>query len=475
MRILFANAFFMAYDAKQKKAAMPYPPLATLYAAAVAEKEGHDVALFDTTYAEPESVKLKIENFKPEVFIVFDDSFNYITKMCLRNMRHAVHKMCGIAKLYNCITIVNSSDASDHPQLYLDKQTDLVLFGEGEMTLQDVLEKLKDKPVLTMLFDAKIKGIAYEQNGQLMKTEKRLSLKDPDQLPFPLFKLIDWQQYKTIWEKQHGYFSINLVTTRGCPYKCNWCAKPIFGQKYNVHSVDKTIQEIKYLKTLIDFDHIWFCDDIFGLKPEWVENFKIELEKENINIHYKIQSRADLLLDESYVSNLAASGCKEVWMGVESGSQKILDAMDKGTSLAAINTANTLLKKYKIKSCFFIQYGYLNENKTDIRLTLNMIQTLKPDDIGVSVSYPLPGTKFYETVKATLTDKKNWDDSNDFEIMYQATYPSDFYRHLQLYTHKKFRIQKENKKVSEQIKSIYQYFGMLYHKNKMKKYDNLFS
>jgi anaerobic magnesium-protoporphyrin IX monomethyl ester cyclase len=470
MKILFANAFFMAFDTKQRKAAMPYPPLATLYAAAVAEKDGHTVALFDTTFCLPKDIEEKIKSFQPDILVIYDDNFNYITKMCLRNMRHAAFDMAKIAKAHNCITIANSSDASDHYEDYLKNNLDYIIIGEGEITLHELLSSIQNKKEINHL-----NGIAYNKDNATILTPKRLTLKDPDQLPMPLFHLVNWAEYKNTWQKNHGYFSINLVTTRGCPYKCNWCAKPIFGQRYNVHSVEKTIQEIKHLQQLVNFDHIWFCDDIFGLKPEWIAAFNAGLKKEGIKIRYKIQSRADLLLNETYVKDLAESGCEEIWMGVESGSQKILDAMDKGTTIAEIKTANALLKQYKIKSCFFIQYGYLEENKDDILLTLNIIDELKPHDIGVSVSYPMPGTKFYEKVKNNMTEKKNWDDTNDFEIMYNATYPSDFYRHLQLYTHKKFRIDKEQKNLSENIKSVYHYFGMLYHKNKVNQYERFIS
>jgi anaerobic magnesium-protoporphyrin IX monomethyl ester cyclase len=468
MRILFANAFFMAFDRKQKKAAMPYPPLATIYAAAVAKKDSHIVDLFDTTFSLPSYIEAKIKSFQPDLVVIYDDNFNYITKMCLRNMRHAAFEMARIAKMHDCKVITNSSDASDHADLYLNNHNDFVVIGEGEITLHELLSNLNqnEKTVKS------IKGIAFKENNTIVKTEKRLSLKDPDVLPMPLFELIQWEQYKSIWQSQHGYFSINLVTTRGCPYKCNWCAKPIFGQRYNVHSVENTIAEIRYLKQLVPFDHIWFCDDIFGLKPDWIANFNAALKREDIKINYKIQSRADLLLDEKYVKDLSESGCNEVWIGVESGSQKILDAMDKGTRIEQIEMATALLKQNNIKPCFFIQYGYLQEDKTDILKTLAIIEQLQPHDIGVSVSYPLPETKFYEKVKSTLTEKKNWDDTNDFEMMYKATYPTDFYRHLQLYTHKKFRIRKKEKRFSEKIKSVYHYFGMLYHKNKVNQYDN---
>jgi len=181
------------------------------------------------------------------------------------------------------------------------------------------------------------------------------------------------------------------------------------------------------------------CDDIFGLKPNWVRNFNIELKKANLSIEYTIQSRVDLLLKEDTIDALAESGLKEVWVGAESGSQKILDAMDKGTQLSQIYDATRLLKTKKVSVAFFIQFGFLGETKEDIAKTVAMIKELQPDNIGISVSYPLPGTKFYEMVKDDLKLKANWTDSDDLAMMFQGTFNSKYYKKLHRYVHKEYR------------------------------------
>ena len=191
-----------------------------------------------------------------------------------------------------------------------------------------------------------------------------------------------------------------MSTTRGCPFKCNWCAKPIYGNRYNSRSVKHVIAELKYLNQIFDFDHIWFCDDIFGLKPGWVEEFAKAVANEKLTFKFKIQTRVDLLLEENTIELLAAAGCETAWVGAESGSQKILDAMDKGTQVSQIYEATRLLKKHGIKPAFFLQFGYPGETMQDIQLTIQMLNDLLPDDIGISVSYPLPVTKFFEQVKS---------------------------------------------------------------------------
>jgi len=236
-----------------------------------------------------------------------------------------------------------------------------------------------------------------------------------------------------------GFFSMNVATKRGCRYKCNWCAKPIYGNRYNSRSPENVVKELLLLKANFNVDHIWFCDDIFGLKPNWVNEFATLIKKNNLNLKFKIQSRADLLVQENYVEALAAAGCAEVWMGAESGSQKILDAMDKGVKVEQIEKATSLLKAHGIQPSFFIQFGYLGETEEDISMTVNMINKLLPHDIGISVSYPLPGTKFFEKVKEQLQTKSNWTDSDDLDMMFKNQFPSSFYKQLHRYVHKSYR------------------------------------
>jgi radical SAM superfamily enzyme YgiQ (UPF0313 family) len=287
-----------------------------------------------------------------------------------------------------------------------------------------------------------IPGTAFLKNGETVHSPHRSVLKNLDELPFPAWHLADTGTYRDSWTQRHGYYSVNMVTTRGCPYHCNWCAKPIYGQVYNSRSPQNVVDEIKVLQRTLRPDHIWFADDIFGLKPGWVQTFADILEKEQLSIRYKIQSRVDLLLEADTVHALARSGCSEVWVGAESGSQKILDAMDKGTKISQIYEARALLKKYGIKTSFFLQFGYLGEDQKDIRATIRMVKDLMPDDIGISVSYPLPGTKFHAKVKADLKEKQNWIDSDDLALMFHGTFSPAYYKHLHRYVHKVFRFRK---------------------------------
>jgi anaerobic magnesium-protoporphyrin IX monomethyl ester cyclase len=433
--ILFSHSYYYKLDAKQWKNKTPFPPLGTIYAASLLRKNGYEVNLFDTNLRDnPFEIEAVLNKIKPNYLVIYDDGFNYLTKMCLTNMREACFKMIQLGKKYNCKIIVCSSDATDHFEKYLTIGADFVIRGEGEITLLELVSTLDRNQSVE-----NIQGIVYCKNSEIIQNQSRNVLQNLDDLPFPAWDLVDIESYKTIWKHSKQPFTLNIATTRGCPFKCNWCAKPIYGNRYNAHSPEYIVNEIAFLKEKFGVSRFWMCDDIFGLKPNWAQEFNVILKGKNLKISYFIQSRVDLLLKEDSIDALTESGLEEVWVGAESGSQKILDAMDKGTKVEEIYEATRLLKANKIKVAFFLQFGYIDENQEDISKTIEMIKELKPDNIGISVSYPLPGTKFYDKVKDDLKLKANWTDSDDFDMMFQGTYSSNYYRKLQRFVHKEFR------------------------------------
>lgn len=449
MKVLFSHSYFLFFDKKQWNQRKPYPPLATIQVAAYARNEGFEVELFDVNFVQnPTEIKIALDTFEPEVLVLYDDDFNYLTKMCLTNMRDAAFVMIKEAKKRGIHVIVSSSDSTDHFQKYLENGADEILMGEGDETLLDLLKHIRNGENTD-----EIAGIAFKKESEIVQTKKRKIITELDLLPIPAWDLIDIKQYQNAWKK-HGVFSINIATTRGCPFKCNWCAKPIYGMRYNSRSPHHVVAEIKFIKSLFDFDHIWFADDIFGLKPNWVQEFNQELKNEGLTISYTIQSRADLLLKDDTIDVLVHSGLKEVWIGAESGSQKILDAMDKGTTLDQIKTSTRLLQAKGVSVAYFLQFGYPNEDRIDISKTIDMVKNNKPDNIGISVSYPLPGTLFYEQVKSQLDIKANWKDSDDLDLLFVGTFSPNYYKILQRYVHHWFRLRQGISKIKNRKKSI---------------------
>ena len=438
--VLLGQSYYLRFDPKLWRAMQPYPPLGTLYAAAYLRAAGYNVALFDAMLAQgTQDWQAALAAHRPRYAVLFEDNFNYLSKMSLLRMREAAFVMIAAAKAQGCVVIVGGADMTDHPADYLQHGADYVLMGEGEESLRALLDTLEGRDS-TPLTD--IAGIAFLQGSDTHTTLPRPPMRDLDALPMPAWDLVDMARYERIWRTRHGQFSLNMVTTRGCPFHCNWCAKPIWGQKYASRSPLHVVQEMAWLKRHYRPDHVWFMDDIMGIRDLWLEEFADLLDAHGAHIPFKSLNRADLLLRGKTIPALKRAGAQIVWMGAESGSQKILDAMDKGTQVEQIYEATRKLKEHGIQVAFFLQFGYLGETREDIALTLKMVRDLMPDDIGISVSYPLPNTPFYERVRHDMATRQNWYDSADLAMLYQGTFGTAFYRQLHTVVHKDYRSRK---------------------------------
>jgi radical SAM superfamily enzyme YgiQ (UPF0313 family) len=447
-KILFGQSYYLRFDRKLYAAMQPFPPLGTLYAAALARQRGYAVALFDAMLADSEQEwAAAIEREQPHIAVLFEDNFNYLSKMCLLRMRDAAFTMIAAARAQGSIVIVCGADATDNAAEYLAAGAHYVLLGEGEASLIELLDWLvveeefrtQDSGLRSAAAPLHIAGIAFLQDGQIVRTARRPDLKDLDALPLPAWDLVDMARYQRLWRERHGYFALNVATTRGCPYHCNWCAKPIWGQRYNVRSPASVVAELKLLHERYTPDEIHFVDDILGIKPGWLRQFADLLAAEQLRIPFKCLNRADLLLRPGIIAALRDAGCRIVWIGAESGSQAVLDAMEKGTTVEQIYAATARLHAAGIAVGFFLQFGYPGETRADIERTLHMVRDCRPDDIGMSVSYPLPGTAFYERVRDQLGATRNWQDSDDLAMLYRGPFSTSFYRQLHRVLHKEFR------------------------------------
>lgn len=424
--VLLTHSYHLFYDSKQVRKMQPYPPLGTLYASALLRQRGFSVALFDSMLEDPErGFAAAVARHRPRIVAIYEDNFNFLSKMCLTRMRQVAFSMLEEARAAGATVVVNGSDSSDNVEEYLGAGFDYILLGEAEWTLLELVDALIENRD-----PERIPGLAYlRRDTGVARTPPRPFVANLDSLPFPARDLVYLEHYRDAWVAAHGFFSLNLVVSRGCPFHCNWCARPIYGQTYHLRSAESVAKEMHELKTTYGAQHLWFADDIFGLKTRWAVEFADSVERLDAALPFKIQSRIDLMTEDT-VSALRRAGCTEVWMGVESGSQKVLDAMEKGTRVEQIFSARETLQRHGVRACFFLQFGYPGETWKDIQKTIDLVRRTQPDDIGVSVSYPLPGTKFYERVREQLGPKTNWVDSDDLSMMFKGTYTSAFYRAL---------------------------------------------
>jgi radical SAM superfamily enzyme YgiQ (UPF0313 family) len=408
--ILLTHSNHLYSDRKQVRKMQPYPPLQTLMVAALLRERGYTVALCDVTLAASadDAFDAALAEHRPRVVGVVEDNFNFLTKMCLTRNRELAFRMCAAARGAGAATFVNGADATDRAAEYLSAGFDIVIAGEPEGALDNV-------------FTAVSRG----DSGRVLRTA-RVAI---DSLPDAAWDLVDIDEYRRAWQPVHGYFSINLVSSRGCPYRCNWCAKPVFGAAYSFRSPGRLALEMARVKNELGAEHVWFADDIFALSPQWTRAFADAVEQAGARLPFKMQSRCDLMTRDT-VAALKRAGCAEVWMGAESGSQKILDAMDKGTRVAQIYEARENLRRHGIRACYFLQFGYPGETWEDIQKTIRMVRETGPDDVGISVSYPLPGTRFHARVAEEMGEKANWRDSDDVSMMFRGAYSTEFYREL---------------------------------------------
>jgi anaerobic magnesium-protoporphyrin IX monomethyl ester cyclase len=424
--ILLTHSYHLYFDRKQVRKMQPYAPLGTLYAAALLEQQGYSVSVFDTMLQDPVAgFPEALRTARPKIVAVYEDNFNFLSKMCLTRMREVAFAMAQQARAAGAIPLVNGSDASDHASEYLNAGFEAVLLGEAEWTLLEIVDALARG---ASNYDS-IAGLAWLSNGKLRYSAPRPIMRDIDILPAPARHLVDMNLYARAWRDAHGRFSANLVASRGCPFRCNWCAKPIYGNNYHTRSAISVAAEMRSLKYDFGAEHLWFADDLFAPRVQWAEELADAVEQRDAAVPFKVQTRVDLLTPAA-VSALKRAGCAEVWMGAESGSQKVLDAMDKDTRVEQIERARRNLGDAGIRACYFLQFGYPGENWSDIRKTIDLVRRTRPDDIGISVSYPLPGTKFHARVQATMNGKNNWSDSEDLSVMFKSPYTDAFYRAL---------------------------------------------
>ena len=442
LSILLGHSYFLRLDRKQWHRAKPYPPLATLQVAARLRILGHRVAFFDAMLADGTGeYDRRLHDLEPQVVLLYEDNYNFLTKMCLERMRGAACRMIRAARSAGARVIVAGSDATDEPGAYLAAGADAVLAGEGIQALEILLQRLDARPSIdgSDLAHGVVGVTTSAANGSSGRRARTPIPPARGELPSPAWDLIDVERYRAVWRRAHGRFSLNMAASRGCSFRCAWCAKPIWGNHYLQRPAADVAAEMGRIKRELAPDHIWFADDIFGFRVDWVREFAGAVAASGGSIPFTIQTRADLI-SERMAAALREAGCHEAWLGAESGSQRVLDAMNKGTRVAEIHSARRLLGEAGIRVGFFIQLGYLGEELADILATRELIETAGPDDVGVSVAYPLPGTKFHDLVSEQLGEKTHWQASGELAMMFRGTYTSEFYREVRDLLHEEVRI-----------------------------------
>jgi anaerobic magnesium-protoporphyrin IX monomethyl ester cyclase len=412
--LLLTHGYFLYEDPKELQIMKPYAPLGILYLCSHLREQGFDVDVFDTTFSNREALFQHLRTETPSVIGIYA---NLMT-------RGNVIEILKVAREAGWKTIVGGPEPGAYALEYLQSGADFVVFGEGELTVQDLLEAFRAGSSDSC---ANIPGLAYlDAEGVMHETPQQAQIPDLDRQPWPARHAIDISRYVKTWRDAHGKGSVNFITARGCPYKCRWCSHQVFGQTHRRRDPLLVVDEVEWLLQTYCPDMVWVSDDVFTINHKWIRDYAAEMRRRNLHIPFECISRADRLNAEM-LDLLAELGCFRVWIGSESGSQRILDAMDRGVKVEQVQQAVALTRERGIESGMFLMWGYDGEELDDIEATIKHVSVTKPDIFFTTVSYPIKGTPYYNKVSDRLVQLKPWGVSSDREITIKGRHSRTFY------------------------------------------------
>ena len=417
MNVLLTHGYFIAEDPAEARIMKPYPPLGLLCLSAWLAMEGIPNKVYDTTFSSLEGLKYDLLDEKPAIIGI------YSTLMTKLNVLKIISFIKGSPAFQHSVIIIGGPDARHNAASYLEHGVDLVIPGEGEQPLTETINMLDNKKSDL----AVIPGIIFRKtDGEIVNTGDAKPL-DPRLLPLPNRESIDMSAYTDHWQKAHGYSSLNINTMRGCPNSCNWCSRSVFGSTYRRRDPESVVEEIIKLRDLYKPDQVWFTDDVFTISLEWLKNFINELSRRNVVLQYECISRSDRL-DDEVLDLLAKSGCRKLWIGCESGSQKVIDLMNRRMNIEWTIDVIRQAKKKEISTGTFIMLGYPGEEKKDILETAKFLKRASPDELTVGIAYPIKGTPFYDLAKPGFIRPFDWEKISERDIVFKKAYTNLFYR-----------------------------------------------
>jgi anaerobic magnesium-protoporphyrin IX monomethyl ester cyclase len=417
--LLLTHGYFLYEDPKEMQIMKPYAPLGILYLCSHLRQHGFDVEVFDTTFSSRESLFRHLETEKPSVLGIYA---NLMT-------RSNVVEIIRVAREAGWRVIVGGPEPGAYAQEFLESGADFVVFGEGESTMQELLTAIRDSDISGNAWKSKVAGTAYlDDEGAFHQNPPRVQIADLDAQPWPAREAIDLHRYVNTWRTHHQQGSVNFITARGCPYKCRWCSHQVYGQTHRRRNPVKVVDEVEWLLTEYTPDIAWVSDDVFTINHEWVRKYAAEMRRRNLHIPFECISRADRL-NEEMLDLLAELGCFRIWIGSESGSQRLLDAMDRGVKVEQVQRAVEMSRARKIQSGMFLMWGYEGEEMEDIEATIRHVSKSKPDIFFTTVSYPIKGTPYYQQVQSKLVQLMPWTQSSDRDIKIAGRHSRAYYEH----------------------------------------------
>jgi anaerobic magnesium-protoporphyrin IX monomethyl ester cyclase len=414
LNLLLTHGYFLEEDAKEQQIMKPYAPLGILSLSSYLRAKGFGVEIYDSTFGSKEQLFSILEADPPDALGIYG---NLLT-------RRNVLEIAARAKQAGCLVILGGPEPANYAEEYLSRGADVIVAGEGEYALEEVLVAGRDRSRW-----ASIPGVVFAgSDGSIIRTGPAKLVPDLDAQPWPDRERIDMERYLGIWRKHHGAGSISVISARGCPYHCNWCSHSVYGKSHRRRSPESIVSEVEWIVQRYSPDMLWFADDVFTIHHGWVRRYAELTESKGIRIPFECITRADRI-NEEMVRLLARIGCYRVWIGSESGSQRVLDAMQRGVKVEQVQSAVALCRDYGIQTGMFLMWGYEGEEISDIEATIDHVKVCRPDTFFTTVAYPIAGTPYFERVQSKLVKLQPWNQSTDRDVAIRGRHSRNFYRH----------------------------------------------
>ena len=416
MDLLLSHGYFLEEDAQERKIMKPYPPLGLLYLSAHLKARGFQVEVFDSTFRSFEEFVGFLERERPALVGLY---CNLMTKP-------TVLRMIVECRRVGATVLLGGPEPPHYAEDYLRSGADIVVIGEGERTLEELLPRLIVRPESRDL--GRVPGLVYrDEDGRTVRTAPRALIADLDGQPFPDRAAIDVEAYLRAWRSRHGMGSVSLVTARGCPYTCRWCSRSVFGETHRRRSPANVAEELFQIVERHRPDMVWYVDDVFTIHKGWMLAYDTELTRRGLRVPFECISRAERI-DEAVADALARMGCFRVWIGSESGSQRILDAMDRRVKVEEVRQTTRLLQARGIQVGLFIMLGYEGEEVSDLAATIEHLKRAAPDVFLTTVAYPIKGTPYYADLADRLGPGREWSLGSDRDLAVRGRHTHLYYR-----------------------------------------------
>jgi len=414
--LLLTHGYFLFEDEKEIQIMRPYPTLGLLYISSYLRRAGYDVEIFDSTFAARENLFDRLAA-SPGVLGIYT---NLLT-------RRPVLEIISVAKRHGWTVVAGGPESANYPNEYLKAGADVIVLGEGEATMAELL------PALATRGAHRLHGVAgtifTDETGMAITNAERSRIADLDTIPWPDRARIDQARYVEVWRKHHGMGSVNLITARGCPYKFNWCSHAVFGYSHRRRSFLDCARELEYIVEAYRPEQVWYADDVFTISHPWLYGYAQELKRRNLRVPFETISRADRMMKDEVLQTLAEMGCYRIWIGSESGSQRILDAMERGVTVDQVIWATNAAKRYGIQVGMFLMWGYQGEEIDDIAATVDLVKKCQPDIHLTTVAYPIKNTGFFAKASESIVLNKEWSLATDRDYLIKGRHSRGYYKH----------------------------------------------